>query len=113
MPFQPAPLTLGFIPANRGFFSSELAAKMRGQTIRGDGDAGGAGGRARRGPDEGRLRPTRATRPSSAELFRRNEVQGIVVGAVNFGDEQAAAWTVRQARLDVPVLIFGCQEEES
>ena len=24
---------LGFVPANRGFFSSELAAKMRGETI--------------------------------------------------------------------------------
>ena len=47
------------------------------------------------------------------ELFRRNNVQGIVIGAVNFGDEQAVAWTVRQARLDVPVLIFGCQEEET
>jgi L-fucose isomerase-like protein len=32
---------------------------------------------------------------------------------MNFGDEQAAAWTVRQARLDVPILIFGCQEEET
>ena len=25
--------TLGFIPANRGFFSAQLAAKMRKQTI--------------------------------------------------------------------------------
>ena len=79
----------------------------------GDGDAGGAGGRARRGPDQGRLRPIATTRPSSAELFRQNKVQGIVVGAVNFGEEQSVAWTVRQAGLDVPVLIFGCQEEET
>ncbi|MBN1442736.1 MAG: hypothetical protein JXA90_08505, partial [Planctomycetes bacterium] len=27
-------IKIGFIPANRGFFSSELAAKMRGATIR-------------------------------------------------------------------------------
>ena len=47
-----------------------------------------------------------------ADLFRRNNVQGIVIGAVNFGDEQSAAWTVRKAGLDVPVMIFGCQEEE-
>ncbi len=26
-------ITLGFIPANRGFFSAQLAAKMRKQTI--------------------------------------------------------------------------------
>ena len=33
MSFQQLPVTLGFIPANRGFFSAELAAKMRQQTI--------------------------------------------------------------------------------
>lgn len=27
-------VTIGFIPANRGFFSDELAARMRAQTIR-------------------------------------------------------------------------------
>jgi len=27
------PLRLGFVPANRGFFSSKLAAEMRGKTI--------------------------------------------------------------------------------
>ena len=29
-----APVKLGFIPANRGFFSSELAAQMRDQSIK-------------------------------------------------------------------------------
>ena len=33
MPLQTHPTTIGFVPANRGFFSSELAAKMRQQTI--------------------------------------------------------------------------------
>ena len=33
MSFQPEKTALGFIPANRGFFSSELAAKMRKQAV--------------------------------------------------------------------------------
>lgn len=113
MTFQPQPITLGFVPANRGFFSAELAAKMRQQTI----DA-----MTRQGikvivpsPEQTKVGcvENRTEAEVCAELFRRNNVQGIVIGAVNFGDEQAAAWTVRQARLDVPVLIFGCQEEET
>jgi len=34
MSCEPKKLTLGFIPANRAFFSAELAAKMRQETIR-------------------------------------------------------------------------------
>ena len=48
-----------------------------------------------------------------AKLFREQDVEGIVVGAVNFGDEQSATFAVQKAGLDVPVLIFGCQEEET
>ena len=33
MTIAPPKVTLGFVPANRGSFSDELAAKMRGQTI--------------------------------------------------------------------------------
>lgn len=48
-----------------------------------------------------------------AALFRERRVQGIVIGAVNFGEEQPVAQVVRETRLDVPVMIFGCQEEET
>lgn len=34
-----------------------------------------------------------------------------MIGAVNFGEEQGAAWCVKKAALDVPILLFGCQEE--
>ena len=106
------PLRLGFIPANRGFFSSELAARMRGQTIEtlesmgievvvpGVDDTGVG------------CVETRQEASFTAELFRREKVQGILVGAVNFGEEQAVALCVREAALNVPVMIFGCQEEE-
>jgi L-fucose isomerase-like protein len=55
---------------------------------------------------------TREEAELAAELFRRERVRGILVGAVNFGEEQGVAWCVKKAALDVPVMIFGCQEEE-
>lgn len=113
MSLEPKKLTLGFIPANRGFFSAELAAKMRRETIQTMQNLGveviaPAEDQTKVGCVENRTEAELC-----AQLFRQYNVQGIVIGAMNFGDEQAAAWTVRQARLDVPVLIFGCQEEET
>ncbi len=106
-------MTIGFVPANRGFFSAELAAKMRDETI----TAMEKLGVEVVVPDLQQTKvgcvENRQEAELCAELFRKHNVRGIVIGAVNFGDEQAAAWTVRQARLDVPVLIFGCQEEET
>ena len=104
---------LGFVPANRGFFSSALAAKMRRQTIE---TMTGLGYEVVV-PSEEQTKvgcvENRAEAEVCAKLFRDSNVDGIVIGAVNFGDEQAAAWAVRQARIDVPILIFGCQEEET
>jgi len=104
--------TIGFIPANRGFFSSELAAKMRKETI---------AAMEKQGidvvvPSEDQTEvgcvQSLAEAEICARLFREKNVQGIVVGAVNFGEEQSVAWTIRKAGLDVPVMIFGCQEKE-
>jgi len=107
------PVKLGFIPANRGFFSSALAAKMRRQTI----EAMEKLGIQVVVPDTNNTKvgcvENIAEAEHTAALFRREDVDGIVIGAVNFGDEQAAAWVVRQARLNVPIFIFGCQEEET
>ena len=107
MIYTPGKLTLGFIPANRGCFSDELAATMRNRTV----DAIQALGInvVVPGPQETKVGCVESRQEAEvcAELFRRKPVQGIVVGAVNFGEEQAVAWTMRQARLDVPVLIFG------
>src|SRR3972149_1117274 len=92
-------ITLGFIPANRGFFSAELAASMRQQTI----DA-----MQKLGvkvivpsPDQTKVGcvENRQEAEICADLFRKNNVQGIVIGAVNFGDEQSAALAIRKAGL--------------
>jgi L-fucose isomerase-like protein len=99
------------VPAKRGSFNAKLAADMRQKTIAALEAAGievvvPSPEETSFGCVENREEAERC-----AELFRRRQVQGIVIGAVNFGDEQAAAWVVRQAKLDVPVLIFGCQED--
>ena len=112
MSFKPGKVTLGFIPANRGFFSPKLAAQMRKQTIDVIKKAGvGVVVPSEKQTNIGCVENHREAE-ICARLFRRKNVDGIVIGAVNFGDEQAAALTVRRAALDVPVLIFGCQEEE-
>ena len=104
---------IGFIPANRGFFSAELAAKMRAADHRGHA-AGWASTWSCPAPEQTKAGcvENRAGGRAVRRAVPPARRAGIVIGAVNFGDEQAAAWTVRQARLDVPVLIFGCQEEE-
>ncbi len=113
MGIPPKETTLGFIPASRGSFSAELAAKVRGETLE-----------ALKKPGVRVVVPsaqqTRAGCVQSlqeaetcAELFRQQKVQGILVGAGNFGEEQAVAWTIHKAGLNVPVMIFGCQEEET
>jgi len=112
MPFEDDRIRLGFVPANRGSFSDELAFKMRNATIEAMRQAGIDV--VVPSPEQTKVGcvETRKEADACAELFRTNGVQGIVVGAVNFGEEQPVAHVVRQTRLDVPVMIFGCQEEE-
>jgi L-fucose isomerase-like protein len=104
---------IGFIPANRGFFSSELAAKMRDETIAAMEKMGIEVVVPGKDQTEVGCVQSLAEAELCAELFRKHKVEGILVGAVNFGEEQSVAWTVRKAALDVPVMIFGCQEEET
>lgn len=104
---------IGFIPASRGVFSPILATKMRRQAL----DAFAKMDIEVVVPGEDQTKggcvENIAEAELAAKLFRQADVDAIVIGAVNFGDEQAAAWVVRQARLNVPILIFGCHEEET
>ncbi len=104
---------IGLIAANRGFFSDELAAKMRNETIK----AMEAADIEVVVPDEkmtaagtvGNYKEAMAC----ASLFAEKQVHGIIVAAVNFGDEQSVAVAVEKCGLNIPVLIFACQEEEA
>jgi len=106
-----AKVKLGFIPANRGFFSDKLAAKMRNETIK-----------VLRAAGVEVVVPSPAdTKVGCVEslgeaikvgrMFREAQPDGIVVSAVNFGDEQGVAITLKESGLRVPILIVGCQEE--
>lgn len=107
------PITLGFIPSSRGFFSKDLARAMRQETI----DAAARLGVRLVVPREDQTKvgcvETRQEAELAADLFRREQVQGILIGAVNFGEEQGAAWCVRRTGRDVPIMIFACQEERA
>lgn len=101
---------IGFIPANRGFFSNTLAAEMRAKTI----EALQAQGFEVVVPTEqmtnvGCVEGYKEAK-IAAQMFREANVDGILVGAVNFGDESGVALTVKMAELNVPIMIFGCQE---
>ncbi len=104
-------ITLGLIPANRAFFSDKLAADMRAKTIK----AIKAAGADVVVPDATMTKVGCVETLEEAEkvgkMFRQADVDGIVIGAMNFGDEQGVAYTLRHAGLDVPILVFGCQEE--
>lgn len=105
-------LKLGFIPANRGFFSRELAAKMRDETVRAMQRLGIQVVVPEAGATKVGCVETRQEAELAADLFRREGVHGLLIGAVNFGEEQGVAWCVKKAALNVPIMIFGCQEEE-
>ncbi len=104
---------LGFIPANRGFFSDRLAAKMRGDTIK----VLRAAGATVVVPS---AKDTKVGCVETVEeallvgrMFRDQRVDGIVVNCVNFGDEKGVAITVAESGLNVPILVVGAQEEET
>jgi L-fucose isomerase-like protein len=103
-------MKLGLVPAHRGFFSGALAVEMRDKTIA----TLAAAGAEVVVPDPSQTRlgcvESREEAALAGRLFRAAEVDGIVVGAMNFGDEQAAAAALRTADLPAPVLLFGCPE---
>lgn len=102
---------IGLIPANRGFFSDALAAKMRDQTIQAIKAAGAQVVVPSTGMTKVGCVETLDEAEKVGKMFREADVDGIVIGAMNFGDEQGVAHTLRHTGLDVPILIFGCQEE--
>ncbi|MGC9453790.1 MAG: L-fucose/L-arabinose isomerase family protein [Phycisphaerae bacterium] len=103
---------LGFIPANRGFFSDELAAESRQAVIDTLRDAGVSVVVPAKKDTKVGCVETREEAIKVGRMFREQDVDGIVVSAVNFGDEQGVATTIAEADLPVPILIHGCQEKE-
>jgi L-fucose isomerase-like protein len=103
---------LGLIPANRGFFSDRLAAKMRGGFIKTLRAVGATVVAPSTKDTKVGCVETREEAVKVGRMFGDQAVDGIVVAAVNFGDEQGVALTVKESGLKVPILIVGCHEEE-
>ncbi|MFB3891776.1 MAG: L-fucose/L-arabinose isomerase family protein [Phycisphaerae bacterium] len=108
---NPSRVKIGFIPANRGFFSDKLAAKMRGATLAVLKDAGITA--VAPSPKDTKVGcvESREEAVKVGRMFRDEHVDGILVSAVNFGDEQGVALAVKESGLKVPILIVGCPEE--
>jgi L-fucose isomerase-like protein len=108
---MPEKIRIGFVPANRGVFSLKLAENARRETLK---SMSAAGLKAVvPGPDltsKGMVGTFEDAR-KAAELFRRERVQGVIIGAVNFGSEVPAAVAAIEGAAGAPIFIFGCAEE--
>lgn len=102
-----APITFGVIIGNRDFFPDVLVGEAR-RDIKGLLDAAGVGA-VMLSPDDTKLGgvETYAEARKCADLFAQNrdKINGILVILPNFGDEKGVLETIKQARLNVPILI--------
>ena len=115
---QPAPrprdrLTFALLVGSRGFFPGHLAASGREHLIATLSHLGYDV--VVLGADEtthGAVQ-TRADAKKCAALFRahRERIAGVIITLPNFGDEAAIADTLREARLNVPVLVHAWGDE--
>jgi len=100
-------MTFGLIVGNRGFFPDHLAKTGREEMIATLKKAGHSV--IAPGPEETKhgAIETREEAKKCAALFRANRetIDGVIVTLPNFGDEKAIAETLRQAGLNVPVLV--------
>jgi L-fucose isomerase-like protein len=100
-------VTFGVIVGNRGFFPDHLANSGREEMLAVL--KNGGYGVVALGPNDTKCGAvtTRAEVARCADLFRKNRelIDGIIVTLPNFGEERAIADTLRQAELNVPVLI--------
>lgn len=99
--------TLGVIIGNRDFFPDKLVSEARADILKIFEQAGIepvmlAENETKLGGVE-----TYQDALKCADLFkrRRDDISGILVALPNFGDERGVAETIRQANLDVPVLV--------
>lgn len=106
-------MSLGVIVGTRGFFNPDLARRGRQEVL----------ARLKSLGVRTCVLPADATAHGAVETLEdaekcarffhehRDEIDGVLVTLPNFGDEQAIACALARARLDVPVLVHGCDDE--
>jgi L-fucose isomerase-like protein len=106
--------TFGLIVGTRGFFNPELAVQGRKDLLA---KLDKLGYNYIIPPEDATPNgaiETYADAKVCAEYFKkhRDEIDGVVVVLPNFGDEQGVVYTLDMARLNVPVLIQACDDED-
>ena len=108
-------MTMGVIVGNRGFFPDQLAKSGHEEIIQALSKAGMDS--VVLGPEESKhgAVETHEEAKRCAALFRKNSdrIDGVIVTLPNFGDERAIAYTMRLARLDVPILVQATPDDAS
>ena len=107
------PLRIGFVPAHRDPFSQDWAVQMRERVLKAL-DSVFAGRQIEViVPDESTtpqgLVRSDADAARVVDLFQKKEVDGIILGAVTFGDEISAA-AIAERLQPLPVLLFSTKE---
>lgn len=105
-----APIRLGFVPASRGMFDQSLAASVSEACIRAMESAGIEPVFPTEDIASGGLVTTCAQALATARLFEDRGVAGVIIGALNFGEEIPAA-IAASSKAGLPVMIFGIGEE--
>jgi L-fucose isomerase-like protein len=102
-----APMTLGIIVGNRGFFPGHLASEGRRDMIAALTAKGIKPIVLEESDSKHGAVESRQDAAKCADLFKkhRQQIDGVVVTLPNFGDERAIADTLRMADLGVPVLM--------
>ncbi len=102
-----APITLGLIVGNRGFFPDHLAATGRQDMLRVLEQAGVKVIALTTEESKFGAVETYEEAKRCGDLFRQNRdmIDGVIVTLPNFGDERAIADTLRLSTLQVPVLV--------
>jgi len=106
-------VTLGVIVGNRGFFPSHLCETGRQEVLRVLAEEGIRTVALDAGDTPYGSVETLRDAEKCAALFRahRDEIDGIVATLPNFGDERGVSDAIRQAGLDVPVLVHAFPDE--
>jgi L-fucose isomerase-like protein len=109
-----APLTLGLIVGNRGFFPAHLCDSGRAEVLKVMEKAGIRV--VTLGTDASRFGAVEslADAQKCADLFREKagEIDGVLVTLPNFGDERAVANALRWSGLRVPVLVHAFKDAQ-
>jgi L-fucose isomerase-like protein len=102
---------IGFVPASRTIFDAKLAVKVKGAALEAMKEAGLEPVSPGDDLTQNGLVQTPEEARKAALLFEDSDVAGVVIGALNFGNEVPAAMAATVPGRQLPVMLFGVGEE--